>query len=218
MTDFAVARRMMVDGQIRPYDVTEQNLLAAMLAVPRERLVPPAFGGVAYTDLDIPLGAGHRCLLKPLVLARLLQAAAIGPGDRVLDVGCGTGYSAALLARLAGSVVALEEDAALAAQARRALADVGAGGVTVVEGPLAAGWPAGGPYDVILLDGGAEIVPEELFKQIKDGGRLVGVVGEKPAMRAMLYRSVNGVVGSRPIFDAVAAPLPGFSKPPAFAF
>ena len=125
MFDTATARRMMVDGQVRTADVTNLDLIAAMLAVPRELFVPPALAGQAYLDSDIAVGNG-RALLKPMVLAKLIQAAQVGGDDHVLDVGCGTGYSSAVLARLAGSVVALEEDAALARQAQEALAAVGA--------------------------------------------------------------------------------------------
>ena len=176
--DFAVARRMMVDGQVLTRDVFDPDLLAAMLEVPRERFVPPAQAALAYLDRNLPLTAdGSRCLLQPMVLARLLQAADITATDHVLDVGCGTGYSSALLARLAGSVVALEEDKDLATFARRVLREL-APQVEVVEGLLKTGWPAAGPYDVIVLNGAAEIIPEPLFAQLKDGGRLVGIEGE----------------------------------------
>ena len=145
--DFAVARRMMVDGQVLTRDVFDPDLLAAMLEVPRERFVPPAQAALAYLDRNLPLTAdGSRCLLQPMVLARLLQAADITATDHVLDVGCGTGYSSALLARLAGSVVALEEDKDLATFARRVLREL-APQVEVVEGLLKTGWPAAGPYD-----------------------------------------------------------------------
>ena len=141
--------------------------------------------------------------------------------DRVLDVGCGTGYSAAVLARLAGSVIALEEDADLARQAKQALAAVGAAGaaqVEVVVGPLTAGWPAGAPYDVILLDGAVEIVPEALGRQLKPDGRMVGVCGRPPASKGMIYHVIEGQVVGRQIFDAAARVLPGFVAPPAFVF
>jgi len=215
MPDFATARRMMVDGQIRTYDVTDPAVLSAMLSVPRERFVPADRAGVAYVDTDVPVGKGRR-LLKPMVLAKLLQAAGIQPEQRVLVVGCATGYAAAVLARMGAQVVALEQDAALAAEARRAVAD--AGEVTVVEGSLAAGWPGQAPYDVILLDGAVEAVPQDLFKQLADGGRLVGVIGEAPASKAMLFNAAHGTGSGRAIFDAAAGPLPGFSKPAVFAF
>jgi protein-L-isoaspartate(D-aspartate) O-methyltransferase len=158
-------------------------------------------------------------MLKPMVLAKLIQAAGVTAADRVLDVGCATGYSSAVLARLAGDVVALEADQALADMARRALGDEG-GAVSVVTGPLAEGCAAKGPYDVILLNGAVETVPRQLLKQLKEGGRLVAVVGAGPASKAILYRSAgaNGEVSSRPIFDASGALLPGFSKPAEFVF
>lgn len=215
MTDFATARRMMVDGQVRTYDVTDQDVLAAMLAVPREKFVPAELAGVAYIDTDIPVGKGRR-LLKPMVLGKLLQAAAVRPGNRVLVVGAATGYSAAVLARMGAKVVALEEDEALAAHARQAFG--GEGNVTVVSGTLVAGWTKDAPYDVILLDGAVEVVPPELLAQLAEGGRLVGIVGEPPASDAMLFQSFNGKTGGRQIFDATAGQLPGFAKPPAFAF
>jgi protein-L-isoaspartate(D-aspartate) O-methyltransferase len=158
-------------------------------------------------------------MLKPMVLAKLIQAAGITAADRVLDVGCATGYSSAILARLAGSVVALESDQALADSARRTLADVGAV-VSVMTGPLAEGCAAEGPYDAILLNGAVEAVPQALLNQLKEGGRLVAVVGTGPGSKATLYRSVGrpGGASARPIFDASGALLPGFSKPAEFVF
>jgi protein-L-isoaspartate(D-aspartate) O-methyltransferase len=216
--DFAVARRMMVDGQVLTRDVFDPDLLAAMLEVPRERFVPPAQVALAYLDRNLPLTAdGSRCLLQPMVLARLLQAADITTTDHVLDVGCGTGYSSALLARLAGSVVALEEDKDLAGVARRVLREL-APQVEVVEGLLKTGWPAAGPYDVIVLNGAAEIIPEPLFAQLKDGGRLVGIEGEGPATQARIYCSIRGEISGRSITEAAAPLLPGFARPPEFVF
>ncbi len=167
MTDFSAARRMMVDGQVRTSDVTDLRIIAAMLEVPRERFVPPADAALAHLDLDVPCFRGSRGepvrrLLKPMVLAKMIQAAAVTAVDRVLDVGCATGYSSAVLARLARSVVALEEDDVLARLAGETLSAVGPETVTVVTGPLTAGWPAQAPYDVILLNGATEIVPREL--------------------------------------------------------
>ena len=215
MSDFATARRMMVDGQVRTYDVTDPAVLSAMLAVPRERFVPVDRVSVAYIDTDVPVGGG-RALVKPMVLAKLLQAAAVRPGDRVLDLGCATGYAAAVLARMGARVVALEEAAALANQAKQALADVE--NVTVVEGPLAAGWSSLGPYDVILINGAVEVVPAALFTQLAPGGRILGIVGEPPASRAMLFGASHGNGSGRVIFDANAGRLPGFAKPAVFAF
>lgn len=218
MTDFAAARRNMVDGQVRTADVTDLRLQAAMLAVPRERFVPENMRGIAYLDRDIALGEGAsaRRTLKPMVLAKLINAAGIKSTDRVLVVGCATGYSAAVLARVAAEVVALEEDAALARQAGESLR--GEGHVTVVTGALATGWPGAAPYDVILLEGATEITPQALTGQLTSDGRLVGILGSGPAGKAVLYQRSGGEVGSRAIFDAAAQVLPGFAKPPAFAF
>jgi protein-L-isoaspartate(D-aspartate) O-methyltransferase len=215
MTDFAAARRNMVDGQIRTQDVTDLRVIRAMLNVPRERFVPADKIDLAYLDLDIPLGqsASARRLLKPMVLAKLIQAAAPQVADHVLDIACGTGYSSALLAELAGDVTALEEDKALARLAEKNLG----GSAKVVSGPLAAGWAADAPYDVILLNGASEIVPQLLFPQLKEGGRLVCVLGSSPG-KAMLYLRSGGEVGGRPLFDAAAPLLPGFIKAPAFVF
>ena len=220
MSDFAAARRMMVDGQVRTADVTDKRLLAAMLELPRERFVPEEKEALAYLDLDVPVTEGKptRRLLKPMVLAKLIQAAEVGEDDRVLDIGCATGYSSAVLAKLAGAVFALEEDAALAKQAKRVLSEVGAAAAAVVSGPLTAGWPAAKPYDVILIDGAIEELPERLAGQLGEGGRLVCVLGQGPAGKAMLYRCVHGDLSARPIFDAAAPLLPGFAKPQAFVF
>ncbi len=217
MTDFAAARRMMVDGQVRTADVTDLRVIAAMLEVPRERFVPTEYAGLAYLDIDLPVEpAGGRRLLKPMVLGKMIQAAELAPTDRVLDVGCATGYSAAVLARVAGEVVALEQDADLlrfAADALRAIPNA-----KVVSGPLNEGWPGGGPYDAILLDGATEIAPEALLRQLNECGRLLCVQGSSPGAKATLYRKSQGDIGVRPIFDARATTLPGFGKAPAFAF
>ncbi len=177
--------------------------------------MPPGSASLAYLDLDVPVGASRR-LLKPMVLAKLIQAAELSGSDRVLDVGCATGYTAAVLARIAGQVVALEQDAGLAKAAREALSPLP--NVTVASGPLAEGWPQGAPYDVIVLEGATEIVPHALCRQLKDGGRLVCVLGSGPGSKAMLYRRSGAEVGGRAIFDATAALLPGFAKTPVFAF
>ena len=217
MTDFATARRHMVDGQVRTADVTDLRILSAMLDIPRERFVPPASAAIAYLDLDLPVGkSGSRRLLKPMVLGKLIHAANIAPGDRVLDVGCATGYGAAVLARVAGQVIALEEDADLARAARSELA--GQPNATVVSGSLTAGWPQSSPYDAIVLEGATEVPPETFLSQIREGGRLVCVLGSGPGSKAMLYCRSGDELGGRPIFDATAAVLPGFAKTPVFAF
>ena len=217
MFDTAAARRMMVDGQIRTADVSNPDVIAAMLEVPRELFVPAGLAGQAYFDGDIALGAG-RALLRPMVLAKLIQGAQVGGGDHVLDVGCGTGYSAAVLSRLVGSVVALEEDANLARRAQDALKAAGAAQVSLVTGPLTAGWPAAAPYDLILLDGATEIVPDRLGRQLKPNGRLACILGHAPNGKGMIYRMIEGRLVGRPIFDAAAPVLPGFVAPPAFVF
>jgi protein-L-isoaspartate(D-aspartate) O-methyltransferase len=217
MFDTAAARRIMVDCQVRTADVTDPELIAAMLEVPRELFVPKALADRAYLDSDLTIGEG-RVLLKPMVLAKLIQAGQIGPTDHVLDAGCGTGYSAAILARLAGSVVALEQDAAIAATAKQALAAAGAGGVTVVTGALTEGWPSGGPYDFILLNGASEITPDAYAGQLKPNGRLACIYRPGPAGKAMIYRAVEGHLVGRPIFEAAAPVLPGFTAPKAFVF
>lgn len=217
MFDAATARRLMVDGQVRTADVTDAALLDAMLTIPREQFLPPTLTPLAYLDADIQVGKA-RALLRPMVLAKLLQAAHIRAGERVLDIGCVTGYSAAILARLGASVVALEEDADLAKAARSALAAVGIANIEVVVGPLAAGWPAGAPYELILLDGAAEIVPEALGGQLKPEGQLIGICGRSPALKGMIYRFIEGRFVGLPIFDAAAGMLPGFRTPPSFVF
>jgi protein-L-isoaspartate(D-aspartate) O-methyltransferase len=217
MTDFATARRHMVDGQVRTADVTDLRILAAMLEIPRENFVPSSAAGLAYLDLDLAVGeAGVRRLLKPMVLAKLIHAANVTSSDRVLDVGCSTGYAAAILSRIAGQVIALEQDSGLAQTARAALASQSS--VNVVSGPLIAGWPQGAPYDVILLEGATEIAPHAFLGQLKDGARLVCVLGSGPAAKAMLYCRSGEELGGRPIFDASAAVLPGFARAPVFAF
>ena len=217
MTDFSAARRHMVDGQVRPNDVTDLRVITVMLEVPRERFVGPAATALAYLDLDLDVGAGAtRRLLKPMVLAKLIDAAGLSATDRVLDIGCATGYAAAVLARIAGQVVALEQDASLAKAAQVALSSQV--NVSVVSGPLVDGWRQGAPYDVILIEGATEVEPLAFCSQLKDGGRLVCVVGAAPGAKAMLYRRCGEEMGGRVIFDAAAALLPGFAKQPGFAF
>jgi protein-L-isoaspartate(D-aspartate) O-methyltransferase len=220
MVDFAAARRMMVDGQVRTADVTDLGLVAAMLELPRERFFPGDKASLAYLDSDVTVSAPGRPvrrLLKPMVLAKLIQAAEISETDRVLDVGCATGYSTALLARVAGFVVGLEEDEALAKQASEALAASGVANAKVTAGPLARGSPDEGPYDAIVLQGSTEIEPTTLFGQLKDGGRLTCILGQGPG-KGMIYRMIDGEASGRAFFDAAAAALPGFVRQPTFVF
>jgi protein-L-isoaspartate(D-aspartate) O-methyltransferase len=217
MTDFSAERRHMVDGQLRPNDVTDLRVLAAMLEVPREHFVPPVAASLAYLDHDLAVGEGNtRRLLKPMVLAKLLNAADVAASDRVLDVGCATGYAAAVLAHMAGQVVALEQDANLAKTAKATLSALP--NVSVVSGPLVDGWRQGAPYDLVLLEGATEIEPQAFRSQLKDGGRLICVLGSGPGAKAMLYRRSGGEMGGRSVFDASAPLLPGFAKLPVFAF
>jgi protein-L-isoaspartate(D-aspartate) O-methyltransferase len=223
MTDYAAARRKMVDGQIRTADVTNADLITAFATLPRERFVPESKAPFAYLDCDVvvtdvPSEAAARRLLKPMVLAKLIQAAHVDHAERVLDVGCASGYSSAVLASLAGSVVALEEDSALARRAEDTVHELRIGNVEVVRGTLATGWPQGAPYDVILIPGAVEVVPEAFGRELRDGGRLVCILGRPPAQKAMLYRAASGQLAGRAIFDAAATLLPGFAKPPEFAF
>jgi protein-L-isoaspartate(D-aspartate) O-methyltransferase len=223
MMDFGAARRLMVEGQVRAYDVTDLRVLEAMLAVPRERFVPTQLEGLAYLDRDIDVrgsssGSRRRFMLKPAVLARLIQAAELEPANHVLDVGCGTGYSAAVLARLAATVVALEEDGALATTAAEVLAALGVSNATIVTGTLTQGAPAHAPFDVVLLNGSTEVTPGSLIRQLGDGGRLVCVLGSSPIGKATVFRLTSGHVTQQQLFDAAAPVLPGFARPVEFAF
>lgn len=220
MIDFTQARRTMVDGQVRVNDVTDAALISAMLEVPREKFVPEARASLAYIDEDLCVleaagGKPARYLMEPMVLARLIQALEITTGSKVLDAGCATGYSSAVLSRIAAEVVALEEDATLAASAKKNLR---ASNIEAVSGKAAAGWAAGAPYDAILVGGAAEEIPEALTAQLKEGGRLAAVIRKESAARAMLYVKAGGHISARRLFDAAIPPLPGFEAPKSFVF
>lgn len=215
MTDSTEQRLNMVESQVRPSDVTDRRIIRAMLEVPREAFAPAAQQALAYRDEDLPVtppaaGSDGRYLLAPRVLAKLIQLAEVGPDSTVLDVGCASGYSSAVLARLGKRVVALESDGALATLARRALQELHAARVEVIEGPLPAGAPSKGPFDAILLNGAVPAVPQALLDQLADGGRLVAVVRDGPIGRARVWRKSGGVCDARSVFDAGAKPLPGF--------
>ncbi|MGD9740148.1 MAG: protein-L-isoaspartate O-methyltransferase [Bauldia sp.] len=222
MPDFAKARETMVDRQIMTVDVTDARVLSAMRDVPREVFAPRGLQAIAYSDADIPLktaaGAPRRALLNPPTLARLAQLAAIGPDDIVLDVASGTGYGAAVLARLANFVVALEADADLATAATANLIELGIGNAAVVTGPFAEGYGAEAPYDVIFVEGSVEAVPDALTRQLKEGGRLVAVVGQGLSGSATIFTRSGDEVSGLPAFNAAAPQLPGFAAPRSFAF
>jgi protein-L-isoaspartate(D-aspartate) O-methyltransferase len=218
MIDYAAARLNMVESQLRTNTVTDGAVLEAFLAVPRERFLPPGVQRTAYVDERLPLGGG-RWLMEPMVLARLIQLAAIGQDDIVLDIGCGSGYAAAVLARLARQVVAIDAEPRLVEQAVARLRELGAGNVLAVEAPMAEGYPARAPYDAILIEGGVTQLPEAVGRQLAEGGRLVTVMGEGNGVgHAVLMSKSGGVLSRRPIFDAAAPLLPGFARAPSFQF
>ncbi len=219
MPDYAVARRNMVDSQLRTNRVTDPSVIAAMEEIPRERFVPIDLVGVAYVDEDLPIGNG-RYLVEPMILARMVQEAHILPSDVVLDIGCGTGYSAAVAARLADTVFGLESDAGLARRATETLAALEIDNAVIVEGPLPGGYPAHAPYDVILLEGAVPEIPAAVAGQLAEGGRLVAVVSEigRRTGRAVLAARRAGVVSQRDLFDAATPPLPGFRAQAGFRF
>lgn len=212
--DFDHMRRAMIASQLRTTGTNDPRVLAAMGEVPRERFVPEARASLAYADALVPLKPG-RDFNSPMALGRLLTEAAPGPGERVLVVGAATGYAAAVMARLAGRVTALEEDPELAAEARSNLAG---SGVKVVEGPLDGGSPDEAPFDLILIDGAVEHVPDALVAQLADGGRLAAGLAENSVTRLAIGRRAGEGFGMAAFADAAAAILPGFAKPRAFKF
>ena len=207
----AEMRAAMVDSQLRTSDVIDPAIVAAMGAVAREDHVPPAMAGVAYMDRAIPLGGG-RALNAPLVTGRLLVAAALRPGMRVLLVGAATGYAAACLAALGTKVVALEESADLAAMAP---AD---DRIAWTSGPLAAGAPGQAPFDRIIVEGAIEALPAALADQLAEGGRLVAAIRDGAVSRLVLGVKTGGTLALRPFADMDVAPLPGFARPAGFRF
>jgi protein-L-isoaspartate(D-aspartate) O-methyltransferase len=210
----------MVDGQVRTSDVTDSRILDAMLSVPREAFVPAAKQPLAYLDLDLDVGGGgsKRYLLQAALTAKLLQAAEIKSTDHVLVVGVATGYVAALAAKIAAKVTATESDSALASKATATLGELGLSNVTVRPAPAADGEPGSAPYDVIMLNGATEIVPDGLFGQLAEGGRLVGVFTANKPARAMIVTHSRGDFGHRTLFDAVAPVLPGLERRAEFVF
>jgi protein-L-isoaspartate(D-aspartate) O-methyltransferase len=217
MTDSVAAREAMIARQLRTTRVTDERVVAAIRAIPRELFVPESRKGLAYIDEDIEVSPG-RYLMEPMVFGRLLVAAQIGPAETVLVVGGATGYAGAVIAQLAGAVVSLESDAGLSARAAALYADLGLANVRAVTGDLAAGAAAEGPYDVIFFDGCIEQAPPHLLAQLAPDGRVVGVIADQGVGRGFTARVVNGHLGIDPFMDANVAPLPGFAKPKAFTF
>jgi protein-L-isoaspartate(D-aspartate) O-methyltransferase len=221
MTDSTQQRINMVESQVRPSDVTDRRIIRAMLEVPREAFVPASLQALAYMDEAVPAAEGDgggpgRCLLAPRTFAKLVQLAEIEPDAVVLDVGCATGYSTAVLARLAKAVVAVEVDAALAGRAAQTLRQMGVGNAAVIEGALEKGAPAHAPFDAILLEGAVPRVPEDLLEQLRDGGRLVAVIADGAFGRAQVWRRTGKLFDPRAAFDAGAPPLPGFARQAEF--
>lgn len=213
--NFETMRAAMVASQIRTTDVSDARVVAVMKTIPREVFVPVERRGVAYADLAVPVAAG-RAMAAPMATGKLLTHADVQAGDHVLLIGAGTGYSAAILAQLAASVVAVEEDAGLAATARANLA--GSGRVTVAEGPLTAGWADAAPYDLIVIDGAVEMIPDQIIAQLKDGGRLVSGWIDQGVTRLASGRRAGAGFGMTSFADADVPALPGFAKPRTFAF
>lgn len=222
-TDFSAQRAMMVEGQLRTRDVTSVPLLEAMAEIPREAFVPGRRKSLAYIDEDLEIAAPTdtapaRYLMEPAQFARMVQLAGVKTSDLVLDVGCATGYSSAILCRVGSFAVALESDPALAEMAASTLAELDCVNVTVVTGPLDQGYSAESPYDVIFLGGAVEYVPDTLLDQLSEGGRLVTVIGRGNAARTHLFLKEDGVVSSRAEFNAAVMPLPGFQREKGFVF
>ncbi len=217
MIDFAAAREAMVDCQVRPADVTRYPIIEAMLVVPREDFVPRRLREVAYLGEHVPLIPG-RVLLDPRVFAKMVDALELGGDDLVLDVGCGLGYSTAVLARIAEAVVAVEEDPDLAREAEAALARHAVDNAVVHPGPLNAGVARHGPFDAMIFQGAIEVFPDALLEQLKPGGRVAAIFVEDGRSQARYGAKVAGAMTWRRIFDATAPLLPGFARTKAFEF
>ncbi|WP_105384718.1 protein-L-isoaspartate O-methyltransferase family protein [Neorhizobium alkalisoli] len=217
MMDFEAARTKMVENQIRTTDVTSHSVLRAFYSVPREAFVPAKAKSLAYIDTDIEVAPG-RYLMEASPLAKLLQLAAITKSDVVLEVGTGSGYAAAILSQLAGSVISVEVDGALAEQATESLSSLGHDNVAVVTGELQNGYASEAPYDLVFVNGAVEEVPAALLEQLRDGGRLVAVVGYGNAAQAKVLVKEQGAISESTYFNASVKPLPGFGKIKEFVF
>ncbi|WP_241962943.1 protein-L-isoaspartate O-methyltransferase family protein [Thalassorhabdomicrobium marinisediminis] len=217
MADYQTRRTLMVDTQVRPSDVTKFPIIDALLTVPREDYVPTGLRDAAYIGENLDIGGG-RVLLEPRTLAKMLDAADVEPTDVVLDLGCGLGYSTAVLAHMAEFVVAVEEDAELAEEAQQNLSTSGIDNAAVFAGELAEGAAKNGPYDLIMLQGAVEVVPQTLVDQVKDGGRIVAIFAEGALGVVRVGHKIDGVMNWRMVFNAAAPVLNGFRKEVAFTF
>lgn len=222
MTDFEAARFNMVECQVRPSDVTDVRIQEAMSAIPREAFAPKAKQSLAYMDATLDIAA-DRYLLEPRCFAKLVHAARVSEDDLILDLGCGTGYSSAILAALGSAVVAVESDADLVELASQTLTQLEVDNAAVIEGDIAAGAPAQGPFDVIFINGAVEQIPQTLFDQLNPGGRLAAIVRSNGKSCARVYlKSLEGdgteVMGHLDVFDAAIPPFPEFAKPKGFVF
>jgi len=215
MTDYAARRAVMVDTQIRPSDVTKFPIIDAMMSVPREAFVPVELREAAYMGENIDLGGG-RVILDPRILGKMLDALDIQADELVLDVGCALGYSSAVMARVAEAVVAVEEDAEMAREAPGLLSENGADNVILQEGPLVQGAPEHGPYDVVVLQGAVEHLPEALSDQVKEGGRIACLFMEGALGAVRIGYRIDGEISWRFAFNAGAPVLPGFERHAAF--
>jgi protein-L-isoaspartate(D-aspartate) O-methyltransferase len=221
MKDFAALRQRMVDNQIRPSEVTDHELITAFLTVPREAFVEAAEQPFAYSDRELRLPASlgaDRRMIDPVQLARLIQESRFGRDFKVMVIGAGTGYSTAIMARLVGRVVAVEEDERLAARAEEILRSLGVENATVVRAPLHEGHPGEAPYDAILVEGAVEVVPDTLVRQLRPEGSIALIVREQRISRAMLYERVGDGTTRWPLFEAWATLLPGFGRKREFVF
>lgn len=215
MSDYAARRTMMVDTQVRPSDVTKFPIIDAMLAVPREVFVPQGMREAAYMGENLSLGGG-RVMLEPRTLAKMLDALDVKPSDVILDLGCGFGYSTAVLARLAEFVVAVEDDPARVEEAQTILSENGVDNAAVMQGPLAEGAARSGPYDVIMVQGAVEQVPDALIVQLRDGGRIGCIFAEGALGVVRVGHKTDGRLHWRFSFNAGAPVLPGFARADVF--
>jgi protein-L-isoaspartate(D-aspartate) O-methyltransferase len=220
MTDFAVLRERMVDNQIRPGAVTDHAIIRAFLEIPRELFTDPAERVFAYADPEVMMSAAApgRRLMAPVLLARLLQGLQLEPSAKLMVVACGSGYSAAIASRLAATVVGVEEEPALADLARDCLQKLAVANVEIAQAKHTSGYPAGAPYDAVLIDGSVEEVPQALVNQLKPLGRLAAVRREERISRAMIFERAGEGITGWPLLEAWASPLPGFERPREFVF